>query len=291
MARTEAIAMPVTLRSRALRQMPEKVFWYVLLCLLSLVTIVPFLWIFLTAFKGPNDAVYSTPPQFIPHDPTFANFIRVWDQLPIGRFFLNSITAAVLVTGLNVLVTSLAAYPLAKLNFRGREAIFYLLLATLIVPVQLTYIPSFILAVNVFHYYDTLTALILPNISSAFNIFLLRQAFKGVPNDLLDAARMDGASELRIWWNIMLPVVRPSLATVAIFTFVNSWNDFFWPSLMLHTRERMTLPVGLAALQSMFTSDFRGIAAGVTMTVIPILIFFIALQRQFIRGLTGAVKG
>ena len=208
-----------------------------------------------------------------------------------AAFFLNSIVVAVCTVGLNVLITSLAAYPLAKMRFRGATLIFYLLLATIIVPVQLTYIPSFVLAVNVFHYYDTLRAVILPNLATVFNIFLLRQAFRSVPDDLIDAGRIDGASELRIWWSIVMPVVRPSLATVAIFTFVNPWNDFFWPSLMLHTRERMTLPVGLMALQGMFTSDFRGIAAGVTMTVIPILIFFIALQRQFIRGLTGAVKG
>jgi putative chitobiose transport system permease protein len=198
---------------------------------------------------------------------------------------------ALFTTGLNVLITALAAYPLAKMRFKGREVIFYLLLATLVVPVQLTYIPSFVLAVNVFKYYDMLQALILPNPSSAFNIFLLRQAFKSVPNDLLDAGKIDGASELRIWWDIVMPVVRPSLATVAIFTFVNSWNDFMWPSLMLHTRDHMTLPVGLTALQGMFMSDFRSVAAGVTMTVVPILIFFIIFQRQFVRGLTGAVKG
>src|SRR5690349_22946999 len=121
--------------------------------------------------------------------------------------------------------------------------LFRSLLATLIVPAQLTYIPSFILAVNVFHYYDTLLALILPNLVSAFNIFLLRQAFRSVPRDLMDAARVDGASEFRIWRSIMLPVVRPTLAAVAIFTFVTSWNDFLWPSLMLHTRANMTLPV------------------------------------------------
>lgn len=299
MAQTQAhtgerrLAVPVSraARTRVRSQIPEKLFWYLLLFLISLVTIVPFLWIFLTAFKGPNDAVYSTPPQFIPRDPTFDNFIRVWNVLPVASFFLNSLTVAVLTTGLNVLVTSLAAYPLAKMKFRGRDAIFYLLLGTLIVPVQLTYIPSFILAINVFHYYDTIAALILPNIASAFNIFLLRQAFKGIPDDLIDAAKVDGASELRIWWNILLPVVRPSLAAVAIFTFVTSWNDFFWPSLMLPTMENKTLPVGLAALQGMFSSDFRGTAAGVTMTVIPIMLFFIALQKQFIRGLTGAVKG
>jgi putative chitobiose transport system permease protein len=192
---------------------------------------------------------------------------------------------------LNVLVASLAAYPLAKMRFRGREAVFYLLLATLIVPAQLTYIPSFVLAVNVFGYYDSLPALILPNIVSAFNIFLMRQAFRGIPNDLIDAARVDGASEFRIWRQILMPLVRPSLAAVAIFTFVTSWNDFLWPSLMLHTREGMTLPVGLAALQGFFASDARSIAAGVTMTVVPILLFFVMVQRYFIRGLSGAVKG
>jgi putative chitobiose transport system permease protein len=273
------------------RRVFENTLWYALLILVSLVTIFPFLWIFLTAFKGPTDAVYSTPPQLIPRDPTFANFIRVWQQLPVDNFFLNSITVAVGTTAFNVLFTSLAAYPFAKMNFPGREAIFYLLLATLIVPVQLTYIPSFVLAHKVFHYYDSIRALILPNMASVFNIFLLRQAFKSVPDDLIDAGRIDGASELRIWGSILLPVIRPSLAAVAIFTFVTSWNDFLWPSLMLPSMENKTLPVGLVALQGMFSSDFRGTAAGVTMTVIPIMLFFIALQRQFIRGLTGAVKG
>jgi putative chitobiose transport system permease protein len=177
------------------------------------------------------------------------------------------------------------------MRFRGREAIFYLLLATLIVPAQLTYIPSFILAVQTFHTYDTLAAVILPGIASAFNIFLMRQAFRGIPNDLIDAARVDGAGEWRIWWQILLPIVRPSLAAVAIFTFVTSWNDFLWPSLMLHNPEVLTLPVGLVALQGQFVSDFRATAAGVTLTVIPILLFFVVVQRWFVRGLAGAVKG
>lgn len=287
-----APAKTLTLRGGApRRRILENIFWYVVLCLVASVTVVPFLWVLLTSLKGPHDAIYAVPPQFVPHDPTLANFIRVWNQLPVGHFFLNSILVAVGTVVLNLLFTSLAAYPLAKMKFRGREVIFYLLLATFIVPPQLTSIPSFVLAVNVFHYYDTLLALIFPSLATVFNIFLLRQAFKTVPNDLIDAAKMDGASELRIWWNIVMPVIRPSLATAAIFTFVNSWNDFFWPSLMLHTRENMTLPVGLVALQGMFASDLRGVAAGVVMTVIPILIFFIALQRQFIRGLSGAVKG
>jgi putative chitobiose transport system permease protein len=245
----------------------------------------------LTSIKGPADPITSVPPQFLPSDPTLANYGKVLDSLPIASFFLNSTVVAVATGLLNVLVASLAAYPLAKMRFAGREAIFYLLLATLIVPAQLTYIPSFILAVNVFHYDDSLPALIFPNIVSAFNIFLLRQAFRGVPNDLVDAARVDGAGEWRIWWSILMPIVRPSLAAVAIFTFVTSWNDFLWPSLMLHTPGGLTLPVGLAALQGFFASDFRSIAAGVTMTVVPILLFFIVVQRYFVRGLAGAVKG
>jgi putative chitobiose transport system permease protein len=273
------------------RKVAQNVFWYAILLLLAAVTVFPFLWMLLTSLKGPTDQIFSVPPQLIPAHPTLNNYLNVWNQLPMGSFFFNSITVGIAVTALSVLVASLAAYPLAKLSFRGREAIFYLLLATIIVPTQLTYIPSYVLAVNVFHYYDSLPALILPNLVSAFNIFLLRQAFRGVPSELIDAARVDGAGELRIWRSILLPIIRPSLAAVAIFTFVTSWNDFLWPSLMLHTRTGMTLPVGLIALQGVFSSDFRSIAAGVTMTVVPILLFFMALQRYFVKGLAGAVKG
>lgn len=265
--------------------------WYILLILIAVMTIYPFLYVFFTSFKGINDPVYSVPPQLIPHDPTVDNYLRVWNQLPVPYFFMNSVLVAGSTVILNLLICSLAAYPLAKMRFKGREAIFYLILATFAVPAQLTSIPSYVLAVNVFKYYDSILALIFPSIATAFNIFLLRQAFLSVPNDLIEASKIDGASELRTWWEILLPVVRPSLATAAIFTFVNQWNDYFWPSLMLHTRTHMTLQVGLVALQGMFASDARGVAAGVTMTVIPILIFFVILQKYFVRGLGGAVKG
>ena len=289
---TSAVTAPgILVPARKRGRLVQNGVWYLVMSALAVITVFPFAWMLLTSIKGPADAITSVPPQFLPNDPTIANYLKVWDSLPIPSFFLNSLIVAVAVGTLNVLVAAMAAYPLAKMRFRGREAIFYALLATLIVPAQLTYIPSFILSVNVFHYYDTLAALIFPNLVSAFNIFLLRQAFRGVPNDLLDAARVDGAGEWRIWWQILLPIVRPSLAAVAIFTFVTSWNDFLWPSLMLHTPDGMTLPVGLAALQGFFSSDFRSIAAGVTMTVIPILLFFIVVQRYFVRGLAGAVKG
>jgi len=292
MEKAEAIPARGVPRFRALstRRLATASVWYALLILIALVTVFPFAWILLTSIKSPTDLLFSTPPQLLPHDPTFENYGHVLDALPIPKFFVNSIAASSATTIFNVLVASMAAYPLAKLRFRGREAIFYLLLATLIVPAQLTYIPSYLLA-RTFNYYDSLPAIILPSLASAFNIFLMRQAFRGVPNELIDAARVDGAREWRIWLQIAMPLVRPTLATVAIFTFVTSWNDFLWPSLMLPTPDNKTLPVGLAALLSFFSSDFRSVAAGVTMTVVPILIFFVVLQRQFVRGLGGALKG
>jgi ABC-type glycerol-3-phosphate transport system permease component len=192
---------------------------------------------------------------------------------------------------LNTLFVSLAAYPLAKMKFTGRNTIFYLLLVTYIIPPALTAIPSYILAVRVFHYYDHIQAAIFPYLATVFNIFLLRQAYKGVPDDLIDAGHVDGANELRIWWSIVMPIIRPSLATVAIITFVEQWNNFFWPSLVLPTMTNKTLQVGLVALQGAFVSDSRGTAAGVVMTVVPMIVFFLLLQKQFIRGLTGAGKG
>jgi putative chitobiose transport system permease protein len=266
--------------------------WYGVLLGVAAFTVIPFLWLLSTSLKGPEDAVVAMPPELLPGHPTFDNYVRVWERLPVWRFFLNSLIVAAATVVLNLVVSALAAYPLAKMRFPGREAIFYLLLATLIVPAELTYIPGFLMAVQLFQYIDTLQSLILPGIFSAFNIFLLRQAFQTVPDELIDAARIDGAGEFRIWWQILLPTIRPTLATTAIFTAVGSWNSLLWPSLMLRTRELYTLPIGLNSLRGMFESDFRAVAAGAIMTVIPIMIFFIALQRQFVRGLTsGAVKG
>jgi putative chitobiose transport system permease protein len=287
------VALPNTIRPAARKRSVWRsaLGWYIVLTLLSLITVLPFLWLLLTSLKGPNDAIFSMPPQILPSDPTLANYGKVWNQLPVWRFFLNSVFVAACTAILNILVSSLAAYPLAKMEFRGREVIFYLLLATLTVPLELTYIASYFLAVRVFNYQNTLYSLILPSVFSAFNIFLLRQAYQSVPNEMIDAGRIDGASELRIWWQILLPMIGPALATVAIFTTVNSWNSLLWPLLMLRSRELYTLPVGLNALRGLFASDFRSIAAGAIMTVIPILLFFILLQRYFIKGLGGAVKG
>lgn len=288
---TLANPIPATATRRPNRRVLETLGWYCVLGFASLITILPFFWLLTTALKGPNDAVFSLPPQIFPNEPTLNNFVRVWEQLTIWRFFLNSLFVAAVTVVLNLIVSSLAAYPLAKMRFRGREVIFYMLLATLIVPLELTYIPSYILAVRVFQYDDTLWSLIFPSVFSAFNIFLLRQAYKSVPDDLIDAARIDGANELRIWAQVLVPTVRPALATAAVFTAVTSWNALLWPSLMLRSREMYTLPIGLNTLRGMFSADFRLIAAGAIMVIIPILIAFVFAQRYFVSGLSGAVKG
>lgn len=222
---------------------------------------------------------------------TTQNYYKVWNDINIPRFFINSLIVALATVGLNIVTCSLAAYPLAKLQFRGRTGIFTLILSTLVFPPQLLMIPLYVMAVNVFKFQDSFTALVVPFGTSAFGIFLLRQIYQSIPDEILEAARLDGASEIGIWWRILLPLIRPGIATLAIITFVNSWNDFLWPSLMLSNRELFTLPVGLSFLRGFFSGNIRTVAAGIMIATIPMVIFFMIFQKQFIRGLSGAVKG
>lgn len=222
---------------------------------------------------------------------TTMNYYKVWHDVNLPLYFANSILVALAVVALVLLTCSLAAYPLAKMRFKGRNTVFYLILSTLIFPEQLTLIPLYIMAVNYLGFQDNLLGLILPFGTSSFGIFLLRQTYQSIPDELLEAARLDGASELQIWWHVLLPLIRPGLATLAIFTFVGSWNSFLWPLLMIRNRALFTLPVGLAYLRGFFSGNLRTIAAGVVIATLPIIIVFAIFQKQFIRGLAGAVKG
>ena len=222
---------------------------------------------------------------------TTQNYYRVWNDIQVPRYFGNSLLVALATVALNLITCSLAAYPLAKIRFKGPNLIFTLILGTLVFPPQLLIIPLYVMAVNTFQFNNTLQSLILPFATSAFGIFLLRQIYQGVPDELLEAARLDGATEFGIWWRILLPLIRPGLATLAIITFVNSWNDFLWPLLMLSNRELFTLPVGLSFLRGFFSGNIRSVAAGIMIATIPMVIFFMLFQRHFIRGLSGAVKG
>jgi putative chitobiose transport system permease protein len=204
---------------------------------------------------------------------------------------LNSTIVSVLTVALNLLFCSLAAYPLARLSFRGREVIFSAIVATILIPFQIVMIPLYVLAVQL-GLRNSYLGVIFPAIASAFGIFLLRQAFQGVPKELEEASRMDGCSDLGVWWHIMLPSIRPALVTLSIFVFIGSWSDFLWPLIVLDRPELYTLPLGVANLAGTFTLDWRLIAAGSVISIAPILLFFLAMQHYIVPSETGSgVKG
>ena len=264
---------------------------YLLLTAIAILMLFPLLWLIGTAFKSPTEDIFSFPPQLLPSQPTLANFKTVWQAYPFSNYLLNSAIVAVLSVSLNLLFCALAAYPLARLDFTGRKIIFTLVVTTIIIPFQIVMIPLYILAVNL-GLRNTYLGLILPNIASAFGIFLLRQAFQGVPQELEEAARIDGCSELGIWWHIMIPAIRPALVTLAIFVFIGSWSDFLWPLIVLDRPEYYTLPLGVANLAGAFSLDWRLVAAGSVISIAPILILFIIVQKYIIPTDVGSgVKG
>lgn len=264
---------------------------YLALGAIAIVMLLPLLWLTSTAFKAPTEDIFQFPPRFLPSQPTLQNFVTVWQTNPFGRYLFNSTLVAVLTVGLNLLLCSLAAYPLARLEFRGRDLIFSLVVSTILIPFQVVMIPLFILIVQL-GLRNTYLGLIFPAIASAFGIFLLRQAFQGVPKELEEAARIDGCSELGIWWFVMLPSIRPALVTLAIFVFIGSWSDFLWPLIILDQQEYYTLPLGVAKLAGAFSLDWRLIAAGSVISIAPILLFFILMQNYIVPTETGSgVKG
>ena len=264
---------------------------YLLLSVIAILMLFPLLWLIGTAFKSPTEDIFSFPPQLFPHQPTLENFTTVWATYPFGQYLSNSVIVAILSVGLNLLFCALAAYPLARLNFRGREVIFSLIVATIIIPFQIVMIPLYIMAVNL-GLRNSYLGVVLPNITTAFGIFLLRQAFKGVPQELEEAARIDGCSELGIWWHIMIPAIRPALVTLAIFVFIGSWSDFLWPLIILDRPEYYTLPLGVANLAGAFSLDWRLVAAGSVISITPILLLFMFLQKYIIdTDISSGVKG
>ena len=269
----------------------RKVLMYLLLGGIAIAMLLPLLWMVSTAFKGAGEDIFQFPPQFIPSSPTFENFAEAWDRAPFGRYFWNSLVIAIATVVLNLLLCSLAAYPLARLNFKGREVIFSLVVATILIPFQIVMIPLYILAVRL-GLLNTYIGAIFPSIASAFGIFLMRQAFQTVPKELEEAARIDGCSELGIWWHVMMPSVRPALVTLALFVFIGSWGDFLWPLLVLDRPEYYTLPLGVNRLAGSFSFNWRIISAGSVISILPVILVFIAAQRYIVPSETGSgVKG
>ena len=258
---------------------------------IALVMLFPLFWLLSTSLKSPTEDIFGAPLQIFPTQPTLANFLSVWQNYPFGRYLFNSTIVASLTVGFNLLFCALAAYPLARLNFRGRDLLLALIVATLMIPFQIVMIPLYILTVQ-FGLRNTYLGVIFPGLASAFGIFLLRQAFQGVPKELEEAARIDGCTELGIWWHIMIPAVRPALATLAIFVFIGAWSDFLWPLIVLDQPDYFTLPLGVAKLASALDFDWRLIAAGSIISITPIILLFVFLQRYIIPTEAGSgVKG
>jgi multiple sugar transport system permease protein len=250
----------------------------------SVVMLVPFAWMLSTSLKEPGD-VFLYPPQWIPQPVQWENYQETVTVMPFGRFYLNSILQALSVTALQLLTASLAAFAFARLRFRGRDVLFLLYLATMMIPFPVTMIPNFII-MRYLNWIDTFRALILPPAFSAFSTFLLRQYFMSIPLEMDDAARVDGASSFRIWWQIILPLSGPALATLAIFTFLGQWNSFLWPLIVTNSEKMRTLPVGLAAFQGQYSVQWHLLMAGSVIAVLPILVIYIAGQKWFVRGIT-----
>lgn len=264
--------------------------WVILLSVAAL-CLGPFLFLLSTSLEGGDLFKLERPSDLLPNELTFEAYSQVFEKLPdLKYFFLNTGLLCFFGVVFELMFATLAAYPLARMSFKGKGWIMGALLATMMLPTQANIIVNFV-TIRQLGLYDTLTAVLLPSAVSVFGIFLMRQAFLIVPKDLEDAARMDGAGEWFIFAQVMVPLTRPALGTLALFSFVAHWNSFMWPLVILQDRTNYPLSVGLAYMANTFDSNFRLVAAGSIMAMLPILVMFLLLQKQFIKGITaGAVK-
>ena len=256
----------------------------------ALATLAPLLWM-VSASLMPSGQANVLPPRLLPSPVTFEHYVELFTRLDLARYLLNSALVAGGTMLFALIVNAMAGYAFAKLRFAGRERLFQLLLAGLVIPAQVGMMPLFLLMQRA-GLVNSLWGVILPSMASIFGIFLIRQYARNIPTELLDAARIDGASEWRIFWNIVLPLLRPILVTLAAFTLLSTWNDFMWPLIVLSDDSRYTLPVALANLVGEHVQDTELMMAGAVLTVLPVIAAFVALQRSYIRGvMMGGVKG
>ena len=261
-----------------------------LLTVAALLTLFPLLWM-LSVSLMPTAASSAFPPPMLPRHATLEHYRQLFGLQHMGRYFLNSVVVSVLATVLAVAINSMAGFAFAKLHFKGKDLSYRLLLAGLLIPAQVTMIPLFGM-LKYLGLINTYAGAVLPSIASIFGIFLVRSYAQTIPDDLLDAARVDGANEWRIYWSVILPLLRPILVTLGVFVFLATWNDFMWPLIVLGDRDMQTLPVALAGLAREHFQDNELMMAGAVVTVLPVLLLFLALQRFYLRGITmGSVKG
>jgi putative chitobiose transport system permease protein len=277
---------------------------YAGLVLIALICLYPFYWTLLTSLETTGGLAFEFPPPWFPKAPGPRNYVDVFSLVPVAQQVLNSLIICSLGVGASVLLATLGAYPLAKMNFPGRDFVFYAILATLVLPNEAGLIVNYMTTVNLGHFLSGIlqmdvprsawyqfATIIMPALSSTVGLFLMRQAYLSIPLELLEAARMDGASELTVWRRIMLPLTMPTIAAFSILQFVAFWNTFLWPVIVLRDRNLYPLSAGLLDLAGTFSTNTRAISAGAVIQVVPIIIIFLFFQKYFMRGLEGAVKG
>jgi multiple sugar transport system permease protein len=259
------------------------------LVVIACTTMLPLIWMVMASFMPSGDAS-SVPPPFFPRTITLDQYIGLFTRLHLGRSLFNSALLSIAVTFISLVVNSMAGYAFAKYRFRGRAPLFKLLIASMVIPAQVTMLPLFLL-LNKLGLINTYFGVIIPGMASIFGIFLIRQFALSIPDSLLEAARMDGASDLRVYWSVILPLCKPILVTLAIFTFMGTWNDFLWPLIVMTDDSMYTLPVALANLAGEHVQDTELMMAGSVMTVLPVLVVFAAVQKYYLAGImAGSIK-
>ena len=263
---------------------------YVVLIILTAVMLIPFAWMLSASLKLDKD-VFIFPIQWIPENPRWMNYIDIWTKIPLMTFVGNTVKITLIVTFLQLLTSSFAAYAFAKLKFKYKDTLFMAYIATIAVPWQVYMVPQFMM-MRSFGLNDSHLAIIFLQAFSAFGVFMMRQFYQGIPDELCEAARIDGMSEYQIYSKIMLPLSKPALSTLTIFTFVNTWNDFLGPLIYLKTESKKTLQLGLKMFISQYSSEFGLIMAASVLSLIPVLIVFLSLQKYFVEGIAATgVKG
>jgi ABC-type glycerol-3-phosphate transport system permease component len=273
---------------------PLRILAFAMLCAVALMMSAPFVWMLLTSLKTQQEA-FGFPPSLLPARPVWENYTQLFTLVPFGRYFLNTLFVTLAVVVGQLFVCSLAAYAFARLNFMGRDSLFVLYLATMMVPFQVTLIPLYLLVFQL-GWVNTYWGLIAPGLSSAYGIFLLRQAFLTVPQELVDAARIDGASEFTIYSRIFVPMNGPALATLGVFAFLGTWTDLLWPLLIVRDERLRTLELGLAYFQSSIPQfvqpNWPLLMAAAVVVMLPVIVVYLMAQRYFVEGISlGSVKG
>lgn len=264
---------------------------YIVLIIIAACMVIPFLWMLSASIKSDREVFQMNPFMWIPEAPKWSNYSKIWTKIPLAAFVKNTVFLTIVVTLFQLLTSSFAAYSFAKLNFKHKKGLFLAYIATIAMPWQVYMVPQFLM-MRKFGLNDKLTAIICLQAFSAFGVFLMKQFYEGIPDDLCEAARIDGMSEYRIYSSIMLPLSKPALSTLTIFTFVSTWNDYLGPLIYLKSPEKKTIQLGLKMFISQYSSDYGLIMAGSVVSLIPVIIVFLCLQKYFVEGVASTgLKG